>query len=153
MLGKKEAGFREGVDTLIGANTQFTGNVESEGAIRVDGKVKGDIKTAGDVFIGQGAVITGNITAGNVNLSGTVEGNITAKGILRILSSAKLYGDIRVNSFIADEGALFQGKCNMMDEQETAATSDKGSRKNYKKNSVLDDVYDEKEKNRELKAD
>jgi cytoskeletal protein CcmA (bactofilin family) len=142
---KKNEGFREGVDTLIGYNTSFIGNITSEGSIRIDGKLKGDIKVAGDVYIGENSVITGNIDSSNVHLSGTVEGNISAKGVLKILSTAKLYGDIKVNSFVADEGALFQGKCNMMDLAPVDNTSEKSStKKNYKKSTVLEEVYDDK---------
>lgn len=145
MFSKKDSGFREGVDTLVGSNTLFTGNIEAEGAVRVDGKVKGDIKVTGDVYIGDRASITGCIDAANVHLSGTVEGNISAKGILKILSTAKLYGDIKVNSFVADEGAFFQGKCNMMEIDPVNKPVEKNSsKKNYKKSSVLEDVYEEK---------
>jgi cytoskeletal protein CcmA (bactofilin family) len=142
---KKNAGFREGVDTLIGFNTTFTGNIVSEGSMRIDGKVKGDVKVTGDVYIGENSTITGNIECSNVHLSGTVEGNITAKGLLKILSTAKLYGDIRVNSFVADEGALFQGKCSMMEASSGDAVPEKSSsKKNYKKSNVLEEVYDDK---------
>lgn len=145
MFNKKGSGFREGVDTLVGSNTVFTGNIEAEGTVRVDGKVKGDIKVTGDVYVGDLASITGSIEAANVHLSGTVEGNITVKGILKVLSTAKLYGDIKVNSFVADEGAFFQGKCNMMEITPADKSVDKGSmKKNYKKSSVLEDVYEEK---------
>ena len=82
-----------------------------------------------------------------------MEGNIEAKGILKILSTARLYGDIKVNSFVADEGALFQGKCNMMESSENEKPNEKVSKKNYKKSSVLDDVYEEKEKSNSLKAE
>jgi cytoskeletal protein CcmA (bactofilin family) len=152
MFNKKDIGFREGVDTLVGVNTVFSGNIESEGTVRIDGKVKGDIKVSGDVYIGDNAVITGIITANNVHLAGTVEGNITSKGILKILSTARLYGDIKVNSFVADEGALFQGKCSMMEIPDSEKATDKSiTKKNYKKSSVLDEVYDEKEKSNNLK--
>ncbi len=154
MFSKKDSVFREGVDTLVGSNTVFTGNIESDGTVRIDGKVKGDIRVEGDIYVGEKAVITGNLTAANVNLAGTVEGNISAKGILKILSTAKLYGDIKVNSFVADEGALFQGKCNMMELPENEKTSEKAAmKKNYKKSTVLDDVFEEKEKNNSLKAE
>ena len=154
MSNKKEASFREGVDTLVGINTIFTGNVESDGTVRVDGKIKGDIKVGGDVYVGESAVITGSINAANVHLAGMVEGNIICRGILKILTTAKLYGDIKVNSFVADEGALFQGKCSMMEtSEEVDKTLDKNSKRNYKKSSVLDDVYDEKEKGKEFKSE
>lgn len=144
----KNAGFRDGVDTIIGSTTIFTGNIEGEGTVRVDGRVVGDLKVTGDVYVGDKATIKGSIEAANVHLSGTVEGNITAKGLLKILTSAKLYGDIHVNSFVADEGALFQGKCDMLDvtAAETAAseTAAVKSHKSYKKSSVLEEVYEEK---------
>ncbi len=152
MFNKKPSAFGESVDTLIGSSTIFTGNIESDGTVRVDGKVKGDIKVEGDIFVGSNAVITGGLTAVNVHLAGTVEGNINAKGILKILSMAKLYGDIKVHSFVADEGALFQGKCSMMEVPETEKVSEKpGLKKNYRKSSVLDDVYEEKSQS--LKAE
>lgn len=153
MFSKKANSFKDYVvDTIIGTNSTFIGNIESEGSVRIDGKVKGDLKANGDIFVGSDALISGNVTAGNIHLAGTVEGNITSGGILKILSTAKLYGDIKVNSFIADEGALFQGKCSMVDiandvEPSSGKSSSKKPSKDYKKSSVLDDVYTEKEKN------
>ncbi|NTV89587.1 MAG: polymer-forming cytoskeletal protein, partial [Clostridiales bacterium] len=86
--------------------------------------------------------------AANIHLSGTVEGNVAATGLLRILSTAKLYGDISVNSFVADEGAFFQGKCVMMDTKDVNGdkngASEKNAKKNFKKSTVLEDVYEEK---------
>ena len=154
---KKDSSYKDGFDTLVGINSVFEGNIESDGTVRVDGKVKGDIRVKGDVYVGDNAVVSGSIFANNVHLSGTVEGNIHSTGVLRILSTAKLYGDIQVRSFVTDEGALFQGKCSMIDVPEPDKTLEKpgvkkGS-KEYKKSSVLDQIYDEKEKNMELKED
>ena len=150
MFNKMKSGFRDGIDTFIGSGTVFTGNLEAEGTVRIDGNVKGDTKVTGDVYVGDHALITGNIEAANVHLSGKIEGNITAGGILKILSTAKLYGDIKVTSFVADEGALFQGKCSMLEADPIEKPSDKNnSKKNYKKSSVLDEVYENKEKEKE----
>lgn len=139
---KRKAGFREGVDTLVGSSAVFKGSIESEGTVRVDGKVIGDIKVGGDVYIGNGASVEGNVEAGNVNLAGTIKGNIVARGLLKILSTARLYGDIKISSFVADEGALFQGKCEMIDETEPETNHTKRKR-NYRKSTVLEDIYEE----------
>lgn len=152
MFKKKDPGVPEGFDTVLGASTVFEGNVQSEGTVRIDGRLKGDLRVSGDVFIGTEAVIAGNILANNVNLAGTVEGNIHSKGILRILSTARLYGDIQVHSFVADEGGIFQGKCSMIDVPEIEKLPEKSSSKkshsgrDYKKSAVLDQIYDEKDK-------
>lgn len=157
MFGKKNSNNLNNIDSVIGINSIFEGNIESEGSIRVDGKIKGDIKVSGDVFVGSNAVITGNIFANNINLSGTIEGNIYSTGVLRILSTAKLFGDIQVHSFVADEGGLFQGKCSMIDVPEIEKPSEKPnikkshSGKDYKKSSVLSQIYEDKEKSSEIK--
>lgn len=139
-------------DTLIGSNTYFEGNIQSEGTIRVDGKIKGDITTNGDVLIGISAVVTGCISANNIQLAGKVEGNIHSKGLLRILSTAKLFGDIQVNSFVADEGGFFKGKCSMEEAPEQGSTTSEvapirknSSSRDYKKSSVL--ITEEQDKN------
>jgi cytoskeletal protein CcmA (bactofilin family) len=152
MLKRKEHNGIEGFDSIIGSNTSFEGNITSDGTIRVDGKVKGDIRTDGDVYIGGTGNVTGNIHATNIHLSGTVEGNIHASGMLRILSSAKLYGDIQVQSFVADEGAVFQGKCSMVEVSPTEKASEKTGNKKHnagkdlKKSAALDSSYSENEK-------
>ncbi|MCX7842286.1 MAG: polymer-forming cytoskeletal protein [Clostridia bacterium] len=157
MFKNKKAEAPDCFDTLLGAKTVFEGNIESEGTVRVDGRIKGDLKVNGDVYIGTDAVITGSVYANNINLSGTVEGNIQARGLLRILSTARLFGDIQVHSFVADEGGVFQGKCSMLDTNSTIEkvpekTHSKKSHsgKDFKKSSVLDQIYDEKEKNNSL---
>ncbi|HHW47671.1 MAG TPA: polymer-forming cytoskeletal protein [Clostridiaceae bacterium] len=114
---RKKDGNLKNIDTLIGASTTFNGNIESEGIIRIDGKINGEVKTSGGVYIGKNAKITGNIYSSNVYISGTVIGNVFSSGIVRIFSTAKLIGDIEVKSFISDEGAIFQGKCKMLDDE------------------------------------
>jgi cytoskeletal protein CcmA (bactofilin family) len=111
----KKTSFREVFDTVVGENTNLEGNITSEGSVRIDGKVKGNINTSGDIFIGNEAHVIGNIVANNVQLSGTIEGNIQITGLLKILSTGRIYGDIQVENFVSDEGAVFQGKCMMID--------------------------------------
>ena len=158
MFSKKNPGCKDGFDTLVGVNTTFEGNIISEGSIRVEGKVKGDLKTSKDVFIGDDAVVEGSIQANNVHLSGKVEGNIHSNGLLRILSTAKLFGDIRIKSFVVDEGALFQGNCSMIEmteesEKNAGKSSAKKSGRECRKITVLEQVYEEKEKEKEKDKD
>jgi cytoskeletal protein CcmA (bactofilin family) len=152
MFKQKDNNLIENLDTLIGVNTVFEGNIESQGTVKIDGKVKGDLKISGDLIIGNNATVIGNIFANNVNLSGTIEGNIHSTGVLKILTTARLYGDIEVHSFVADEGGIFQGKCSMLDVNKNEHNSEKinfkkvHTNKDFKKSSVLDQLYDEKEK-------
>jgi cytoskeletal protein CcmA (bactofilin family) len=117
---KDKPGKSGSLDTLIGSDTVLEGNVESGGSVRVDGKLKGDLKSGGDVFVGRGAKLTGNIYANNVVLSGQVVGNVYAEGMLRLLSEAKLHGNVQAHGLVADEGGVLHGKCNIVEERSTS---------------------------------
>lgn len=144
-VGKKNVTINENVDTVIGSKSSLEGNIDCEGSIRIDGKSKGDIRVDGDVFVGSGGLVVGNIVASNVHLSGTVEGNIHCNGILKIHCSARMYGDIEVGSFVADEGSIFHGKCSMLDTDSSGNSAKKRlhSIKDYKKSGALDQVIEE----------
>ena len=96
------------MDTVLGEFTTFSGNIESEGSIKVLGKVEGDVKASGDVYIEQTSSVTGNIYGSNVYISGHIKGMFWQR-ILHLMTQAKLYGDIEVNSIVTDEGQ-FSGK-------------------------------------------
>lgn len=108
------------VDTLIGPSASLQGDITSEGDVRVDGNFNGNILCKREVIIGETAVMTGNITADTVIIFGKVKGNIKSSGLLEIMSTGKLYGDIDVKSVAIKEGAVFKGKSIMnSDEKES----------------------------------
>ena len=129
------------MDTVLGEFTSFSGNIESEGSIKVLGKVEGDVKASGDVYIEPTSSVTGNIYGSNVYISGYIKGNVLAKGILHLMTQAKLYGDIEVNSIVTDEGAIFQGNCRMIEvnKEEAADIAPRKSRIKSKRNTVVED--------------
>ncbi|MGI6122844.1 MAG: bactofilin family protein [Acetivibrionales bacterium] len=129
------------MDTVLGEFTTFTGNIESEGSVKILGKVEGDIKASGEVYIEPTAAVTGNIYGSNVYISGYIKGNILSKGILHIMTQAKIYGDIEVNSIVTDEGAIFQGNCRMIEvstEESTDITPRKSKIKSRRNSSDSD---------------
>ncbi len=103
------------IGTLISSGSAFEGNLECDGAFKIDGKITGNVKANSDVYIGKTAAVKGNVCGNNIFLSGTVVGQVHADGMLRLYTEASLTGDIEVHSFVADEGALFQGKCHMIE--------------------------------------
>ena len=129
------------MDTVLGEFTSFTGNIDSEGSIKVLGKVEGDVKASGDVYIEPTSSVKGNIYGSNVYISGYIKGNVLAKGILHLMTQAKLYGDIEVNSIVTDEGAIFQGNCRMIEVSKEEATEPipRKSRIKSKRNSLVED--------------
>ncbi|HBR01876.1 MAG TPA: cell shape determination protein CcmA, partial [Ruminiclostridium sp.] len=74
------------MDTILGEYTSVSGNIESEGSIKILSKIEGDIKANGDIYIEPTASITGNVYGSNVYLSGSIKGNVLAKGILHLMT-------------------------------------------------------------------
>lgn len=111
--GKKTSDFIEQVDTLIGRDTNIKGSIDAKGTIRFDGQFEGEISTAGAVIIGETGNIKAQLKARAATVAGTVNGNMTITEKLELLSSAKIYGDIKVGMLIISEGAVFKGACEM----------------------------------------
>lgn len=102
------------VDTLIGKTANFKGNLHAAGTVRVEGCLEGELKIDGDVVIGESGKVIGNVIASNAHIGGKIEGNICIKGQVHLTPSSSINGDIEVGNLIVDEGAVFTGKCIMI---------------------------------------
>jgi cytoskeletal protein CcmA (bactofilin family) len=100
-------------ETVVGTSVKLKGNLKSDGDITVDGSVNGEIKTKGTVNVGPNAHIIANVQAKNVNISGTVQGNVLASEKLSISESGRVFGDISANILSISAGAVFSGKSTM----------------------------------------
>lgn len=113
------------IDTIIGPSSKLDGTVTCTGTIRIDGHYTGDIISQGDVIIGESGTVKGNISACGVSVSGLLEGNVFAKGLLEIFPTGKLLGDVEVKNISIGDGAVFNGRCStisLKDESMTAGT-------------------------------
>lgn len=114
MFDRKEELVSTGAaETVVGTSVKLKGNLKSDGDITVDGSVNGEIKTKGTVTIGPNANIIANVHAKNVNVAGTVQGNVVATDRLNLSESGRVYGDISANILSISAGALFSGKSTM----------------------------------------
>ena len=130
MFNRKEefAAASGAAETVVGTSVKLKGNLKSDGDITVDGSVNGEIKTKGTVTIGQNANIIANVHAKNVNVAGTVQGNVVATDRLNVSESGRVYGDISANILSISAGALFSGKSTMAEnikEPEIELTAEK----------------------------
>ena len=109
--------------TIIGAGTVIEGVLKASASTRIEGIVNGDITSEGVVVIANEGVVNGNITAIDVKISGTVEGNLTISGKTELIANGKLTGDIKTGSLSIDETAVFQGNCKMNSVSEEEKTT------------------------------
>ncbi|MDR1585199.1 MAG: polymer-forming cytoskeletal protein [Prevotellaceae bacterium] len=93
--------------------TKITGRIEAEGDFRVDGEVEGDIICNGKVLIGQSALLNGNITCTNAEISGTVKGTLTISELLSLQSTSVVKGEIITKTLLIQPNAVFNGTCSI----------------------------------------
>lgn len=114
MTGKKEDTV---ITTILGKGCLVSGDFIVQQSARIDGEVQGDVSVAGTLIMGAGARIDGNIEAGVAIIGGDVVGNIQAPDKVELTVTAKVIGDITTNVIVIDENAIFQGRCNMNQDQ------------------------------------
>ena len=98
------------IDIIIGPRATFSGQLRCDGSIRFDGTAEGGlIETPGNVLITEGARVMADIKAKTVSVAGAYKGTIIADRV-ELLDGGRLWGTIRVRSFLLDEGAHFAGE-------------------------------------------
>jgi len=99
--------------TTIGPDAIIKGQLHFEKGLQLLGKVEGEIESTGQLFIGDGAVLTGDAKAGTIRLDGKVKGNLTAESRVQLSASARLEGDLSTARLEVAEGAVLIGRCSI----------------------------------------
>jgi len=116
VLGRGKGAPIDKIETVIGPNTNFSGTLVCDGSVRIDGVCEeGSIKAVGNIVVGPEAKVGADLIAENVSVSGAVTGKITASSRLEILSTGKVWGDVKAGSFLLDEEGYFRGQLAMKD--------------------------------------
>ncbi len=105
------------ISTIIGKGTVIDGDFTATGSVRMDGVVEGNVKVAGQLLVGATGKIHGNIDAQAVVIGGEVNGNVKAPERAELTSTGRVIGDIKTGVIVIDEKAIFQGKCDMNQEE------------------------------------
>jgi len=119
----------------IGKSVNIKGELSGSEDIYVDGQVEGSIQLAGNsLTVGPNGRVRANVTARNVTVGGTLDGNIQANERTELRKSAVVNGDVQTKRIAIEEGAYFKGKLEILTENRpqaggasTAAAAQAGS--------------------------
>jgi len=105
-------------EKVIEINAQMEGTLTFSDPVnlKIHGRYTGKLDTRGTLTIGPTAQVEANIAGENVILAGKVKGNIIAKKMLVLMPTAILHGDISTPKLNIVEGAVFQGRCHMLED-------------------------------------
>jgi cytoskeletal protein CcmA (bactofilin family) len=109
--------------SLLSKNVKIEGEIQGPENFHVEGYIKGSIKLSGDVFIGNTGIVEADVEAKNIVIQGEVTGNVLAHQQLEIHPTGKLIGNCSAASIDIKEGAIFEGRSNMIKSLRSSAGS------------------------------
>lgn len=113
MLEKKKAYNENKVVTIVGPGTSLMGDIKSEGTIRIEGTVTGRIQCDDTIVVHETGRVKADLIAGQIIISGHVEGDLFAHERLEVTHKGKVIGNIVAPRISIAEGVIFEGKCTM----------------------------------------
>jgi cytoskeletal protein CcmA (bactofilin family) len=102
----------------LGEGTELSGDVSFTNGLRVDGVIKGKVHSEGILEIGPAGRVDAEINVRKILIRGEFHGVIHASDRVEILKDGKVFGDIFSPCLIIEAGAIFEGRCNMIDRSE-----------------------------------
>ena len=99
--------------TFLAKGGTLEGTANLKGVVRIDGNFQGIIYTSDTLIVGENAVIRGTVKAREIICSGKLQAELIVETKIHLLKPAVLLGKISTPALIMEEGAFFQGTCDM----------------------------------------
>lgn len=98
----------------IGKSVVIRGEVKGGEDLIVDGRVEGTVTlTESRLTIGPNANVAADLSARDVLIQGTVQGNIVATGRVELRAGSVVEGDVRALRLAIEDNAVFRGKVDL----------------------------------------
>ena len=110
-MPKLEEGVK--LSGFIDKETGVSGEMKFKDSFRIDGKFKGKILSGTALIIGETGVVDADVQVRTVSVNGRLKGSIVAKDKVEILSKGRVDASITCAKLIIEDGAFFQGSCQM----------------------------------------
>ena len=95
----------------IGRGVAFQGTISVPKSAVIHGDVRGVVTTK-SLHVGKDAVVTGQIKADTMEVSGVIQENIKCNGLLKVNSSGQIHGALEFGDIELASGGVITGKVN-----------------------------------------
>lgn len=117
MFGNKQANTQSApgsfISNRINHGTTFEGSIISDGDIRIEGVIRGTMRTKAKVAVGPTGLIEGDVHCKSADIEGRIIGDLEVSEVLTLKATAVVEGNIYTAKIIIENGAHFDGICNM----------------------------------------
>ena len=111
---KPDSKISSKTSSILGPELEIHGDVKVSGSLFIYGKVFGNIQSNGVVQTANGSLINGNISAKDVSIGGKVDGDLDVEKKVILGDTSFLTGNLKASILTIEEGATFEGICNMV---------------------------------------
>lgn len=103
---------------VLGAGTSVKGTLDSNGNLRIDGSFEGTLAIEGKLVVGHTGSLTGSVSCASAEIEGRVKTDrMNVAGLLSLKSTSVVEGEITIQKLYIEQGAVFNGQCNMPQER------------------------------------
>ncbi|HOX19017.1 MAG TPA: polymer-forming cytoskeletal protein [Spirochaetales bacterium] len=115
MARNSTASSRYPVATTLGEGTSFSGTLGFSESLRIAGRFEGEIDARGLLVVDELATVKARLVkASSVVVAGVVHADIEAADRVELLSTARVYGNVRTARLRIADGVVFEGRCEMI---------------------------------------
>jgi len=112
----------EGKCLVVGRSIALSGRIESCEKLIVEGSVETEMDGCRELEIARTGVFKGNADVENADISGTVEGVLTAHGVLTVRASGRVRGKISYRHLEIERGGTLVGDVQPLSDDDSGET-------------------------------
>jgi|SRR5580704_7452677 cytoskeletal protein CcmA (bactofilin family) len=99
---------------VLGKNVTVIGEIRSHEPLTIEGEVEGTIDATGHLLtIAPSGNVRADVQAKEIDVLGSLEGNIDQADVTHIRAGARFLGDIRTQRIVIEDGGFFRGKVDL----------------------------------------
>ena len=104
---------KNNMSSILGPEIEVNGDLKIKGDILIYGTVLGNVECKGKVHTSKGSLINGNVNSISAYINGKIEGDLRAQDKVVLAKFSQLKGNLVSSTLTIEEGARFDGVCNM----------------------------------------
>ncbi len=113
MINPLKGLLAEELNGFLDEGSELLGELRFRDTFRVDGRVRGKIVSDHTLIIGESGRVEADIDCGVVSIRGFVVGHVKGRERIELLAGARVQGTLVAPKVLIEDGALFQGDCDM----------------------------------------
>lgn len=113
----------EDLNGFLDEGVEFSGELRFRDALRIDGRARGRIVSDNTLIIGETGQVDAEIDCAVVSIRGRVSGQVRGRQRIELLSGCRVQASLSSPKLVIEDGAYFEGDCQMGERPSDAPVS------------------------------